>query len=826
MYFKYLKRVLLVLFVCLFGVSSYGDGSGAVAGASGSGLSGMSGVSAGVGSSMANQEAMVPAIDGSAGVDKQQDTSVDLNAAAEADKQQSDADSSDDGSDADDSDANSLSKGKGSAVKQSSGVSAVDPFANNVFIRTGVRLKRYSANTFKSPKSFTPMQNMPIPSNYIIGPGDSINVHSWGTVKANINSKVKPDGTIFVPNLGDVSVTGVKEGELGSYMKGQLGKIYRGFELSANVSKIRTIQVLVAGMANKPGTYYLSSLATLSNAIFAVGGPSSQGSMRDIELRRSGVLIAHFDAYDLLINGSMGRDVPLLAGDVIMFKPLGNQAAIYDGVKRPAIYEMKPKETIADIINFAGGYSSDAKTDKIIIETINKDQLINVHDYSTTTALSMPISDGEVIHFFRTQNRYESSIAVIGNIAYPTRVGYKEGMKVNDVIPNKDVLLTASYYNSYSYNTYGRDNTMTQIGMEKTTNQSGSGGLNLTTGLQSTSNLSNSKPIFGGGQNLFIAGPVSIPQADINWNYALIVRVDNSNFSTHIIPFNLRKAIAGDSENNLVLQPGDVINVLSAKDVRSSDYGAPTYVFIDGEVNYPGVYELKYGQTLKDVVNTAGGVTPKSYLFGMELTRQSVKQQQAVVLGQMLDQAQQSLLANAGSISASVTADQAKTQQMAIQQQLAFINQMRRIKPSGRIILGVKSDIGSAEDLPDFQLENGDTVYIPSRPNIVHVVGQVYNPATFMYNPKTTVRGYIDLAGTENKFADASSEYILRADGSLYSKQQAGWFGTFGSRNLNPGDVVIVPQDIDTSNVLLATMNITQILANSAQVVALFAGKF
>lgn len=820
------KIVFVLLNLSLASLAWSDDGASsagvAVEGNSFSGLGGFSGSSDNNSSAAAN--VIVPPIVAAGGsqVSANTNNSADVNISDDGGDDQ--GDDSNDQDKKDDKDTRALSGSKGGGVASANSNSGYDPFITNVFIRSGLRLKKFGASVFKTPSSFAPAQNIPVPSNYIIGPGDELRMQSWGAVNANLSSKVRPDGTIFIPKLGEVPVTGVRAGELNNYMTKRLGKIYRNFELSANVSKIKTISVTVAGMANRPGAYSLSSLSTLSNAVSAVGGPSNVGSLRDIQLKRNGRVVAHFDAYDLLIRGDNSHDIPLVAGDVIVFQPLGNEVAIYDGVKRAGIYETKNGENLKDLMDFAGGYSSEAKTDKVVIETIGNDKSISVNNYATEQALYMPLNDGEIVHFFKTQNRYQNSIAVIGNIAEPTRLGFKSGMHVRDVIPNQDVLLTPSFYNSMSYNTYGRDNTISQTGMEKTAGQLSAGGLNMTTGLQSDQNQSNAtKPVFGGGQNLFIAGPVAIPTSDINWNYALIVRIDPETFTSHIIPFNLKKAIAGDHTNNLALQAGDIINVLSAKDVRTATAGGSIYVFVDGEVPSPGVYELKNGQTLHDLIESAGGVSSKAYVFGTELTRDSVKKQQAVSLGQMLDQAQQSLMAQASSATSNVaTSDQAKVQNMAIQSQLSFINKMRQIKPSGRIVLNMGSGNAKLADLPDFKLENGDTVYIPPRPDTVNVVGQVYNPATFMYKSDYSVGDYIGLAGTENQFADASSEYVLRADGTLYSKQQAGWFGSFSGRNLNPGDVVIVPQQIQVGGAVQNIMNWTQILANTAQTVVLF----
>lgn len=695
----------------------------------------------------------------------------------------------------------------------------VDPFIKNVYIRTGIQLDKFGVGDLGSLGNYSQTRALPVPSNYIIVPGDVINAQSWGAVDGEVSLTVAPDGTVFIPKVGEITVAGVKAGQLNSYMSGKLGKIYRNFSLTSSVAKIQSIPVVVTGMAASPGVQLISSLSTLSSAIGKVGGPSQLGSLRDIELIRNGVVVENFDVYDLLMSGYSNHDVTLEANDVIKFKPLGPEVAIYDGVKRPAIYEIKSGENIEDLIKFAGGYTSDAKVDKIVIETVAKNQAIKVGEYETSKSLYHPLSGGMIVHFFKKVVEYESSVALVGNVTNPSRYGYRDGMRVSDLIPNKDVLLTQNYFNSVSYNTVGKDNLLTQKGIDKTSNI----GLQDNSLRIQESSGSTASNVFNTGQNVFSAGPISIPEANINWNYAVIVRTNSEDYSTTLIPFNLLKAIQRDDKNDIVLQPGDVVNVLSAKDARGSSVDKPIYVFIDGEVIAPGVYELKYGQTLRDVIESAGGVSSKAYIFGMELTRQSVKKQQSAALNQMLDQAQQNLLAQASQTSSStMTADQSKIQSAAIQQQTAFIDKMRQIQPSGRIVLNMGNGNATFADVPDFKLDNGDAVFIPSRPDVINVVGQVYNPSTFMYKPHYSVRKYIDMAGTENGYADTSSEYVLRADGSLYSKQQSGWFGSFDGRTLNPGDVVIVPQNIQIGNVVQDIMNWTQILANTAQAVVLF----
>ena len=693
-----------------------------------------------------------------------------------------------------------------------------DPFQKNVQIRSGLFLPIFGYTLFFYPRTFAPSSSATVDANYTIGIGDQLNLKAWGSMSIDYTTQVAKDGTVFLPKVGKISVLGIKASNLDHYFKAKVGRIYNNFTLSATVSSVRSISVNVAGYAIRPGTYQLSSLSSISNAVFAVGGPSMAGSLRDVQIKRDGRVVGHFDMYEVLLNGNNSHDMRLQAGDTLYFAPRGNQVAIYDGVKVPAIYEAKENETVADVVKFAGGFNYNTANDKVVVEQFDAKQALQVKDYAMAQGLSKEVANGDIIHFFSLNNNYDSSIVLMGNVAQPTRLGYESGMRISDAIPNKEALLTKSFWNSYSYNAAGRDNLLTQIGREKTTTQVNADNTAMySTGLNSGSagSGSNAGKTFGASDNLFIAGPIQIPEANINWNYATVIRLNKDTYSTNVIPFNLRKALAKDPQNDLVLQPGDIIDILSAKDVRTPSSTSTLYVFVDGEVNSPGVYELRPGDTLKDVIVKAGGVSSKAYLYGAELNRESVKKKQQVVLNQMLDQLQQSMLGQISSSTASATSgSQVAVQNQVMAQQQAFISKMRQIKPSGRVILGMPSANVSLDDMPAIQVENGDTIYIPTRPSTVDVIGQVYNPATFMYKPNALVSDYITMAGTENQFADTSNEYILRADGTLYSRQQAGWFGGFASRSLNPGDAIIVPQQIQFGSTVQNLLNWTQILAN------------
>lgn len=694
-------------------------------------------------------------------------------------------------------------------------------FAKSVYLRSGLNLPLYGYDFFMDPGSFIAADNIPASSDYVLGPGDQILIRAWGAVDISFQDEIDKEGGIVIPKVGRISLTGVRVGDLDHYLKNKIGKSYRNFSISSTVTHLRSIQIVVAGFAFKPGTYTVSSLSTLTDAVFASGGPSEQGSLRHIQLKRGGIIVADYDMYNLFLNGDASNDIRLAPGDVIYIEPYGNEVAIYDGVKVPGIYEAKNNETIADIVRFAGGYTFNNEGKKLIVEKINANKRINVFDYTFAEGLNKTVEDGEIIHFFTSTNQYDNSVVLIGNIVHPTRLPWYKGMRIKDIIPNKNALLTKTFWNSYNYNTYAIDNQASNIGKEKTNdwanvsqNVQYSGGLNTTNEANNDANNKHAST-FNSGDNLFVAGPVAIPEADINWHYAVIVRMDKDNFQTKLIPFDLALALKGNSANNLILQAGDVINILSAKDVVGPARKGRLYVMIDGEVNNPGVFELKPGSTLLDAINTAKGVTSDAYLYGLVLSRETVKKQQKASLDQMLDSMQQSLLAQAANTSAQMSASGAgATTGMVVSQQQALIDKMRGLTPTGRVVLGLDPGELTLNDLPNVKLENGDVIHIPPTPSTISVVGQVYNQATFIYSPHKSVEDYINMAGTPNDFADTSSTYILHADGTLYSRQQAGWFGVFNGRRIYPGDAIIVPQNIQFMTVQQNLLNWTQILSN------------
>ena len=200
----------------------------------------------------------------------------------------------------------------------------------------------------------------PVPAEYVIGPGDELRIRVWGQVNFTVNVRVDRSGEIFLPQVGSVHIAGISSSALDVHLREAIGHVYHNFDLTADLGQIRSIQVYVSGEARRPGVYTVSSLSTLVDALFTSGGPSVQGSLRHIQLRRGSAVVTDFDLYSLLIDGDKSKDVKLESGDVIFIPPVGHQAAVLGSVKHPAIYELLAGEPLSGLIANAGGVSATA----------------------------------------------------------------------------------------------------------------------------------------------------------------------------------------------------------------------------------------------------------------------------------------------------------------------------------------------------------------------------------------------------------------------------------------------------------------------------------
>src|SRR5260221_2535638 len=309
---------------------------------------------------------------------------------------------------------------------------------------TGRRLPMFGQELFEGgPSTFAPIENIAVPANYIIGPGDELQIRAWGQIDVDYRAVVDRNGMVNIPRVGSISVAGVKYQDLSEHVKNALSRNFRNFEVLVTLGQLRAVQVFVVGYARRPGSYTVSSLSTLVNAIFAAGGPSLSGSMRSVQLKRNNQTVTELDLYDLLLSGDKSKDAPLMPGDVIYFPAIGPLAAVSGSVNHPAIFELRGETSLGALLGYAGGLSTTARSRQITIERLfdRKDRVVEQVDYSDDVA-KRPMKDGDLVSVLAILPRFENAVSLRGNVATPLRYPYRQGMRIRDLIPDKDILIT------------------------------------------------------------------------------------------------------------------------------------------------------------------------------------------------------------------------------------------------------------------------------------------------------------------------------------------------------------------------------------------------
>ncbi len=315
---------------------------------------------------------------------------------------------------------------------------------------TGVWLQVFGASLFNGvPTTFAPVINAPVTPDYVVGPGDEILLQAWGQINFDLHLTVDRSGQVSIPHVGTVRVAGLKFNQLQDFLRQAIGKQFRNFDINVNLGQLRSIQVLVVGQARRPGNYTISSLSTLVNALFATGGPSVDGSMRHIQLRRDGQVVTELDLYDLLLRGDKAKDISLLPGDVIFIPVAGPRVAVFGSVDKPAIYELKDaSETPASaVLALAGGTTTLASNKRAELERTDPGDSRHVVEVGLDSAgLATTLKDGDILRVYSMVPRFDNAVTLRGNVANPGRYAWHDGMKIRDVIPDRESLLTREYW--------------------------------------------------------------------------------------------------------------------------------------------------------------------------------------------------------------------------------------------------------------------------------------------------------------------------------------------------------------------------------------------
>lgn len=639
--------------------------------------------------------------------------------------------------------------------------------------------------------TFEPSVNIATPPNYRLGPGDEVIIDIWGTSQNTIRQQISPDGTINIEKIGPVSLSGMTVSEANGYLKRVLGKTYSGLdapdgtlEIRLTLGNTRTIQINVMGEVVQPGTYALSSFSTVFHALYRAGGVSDIGSLRNVQVTRNGKTVAKVDVYDFIMKGKTQDDIRLQEGDVIIVPAYEALVQISGNVKRPMKFEMKKNETLATLINYAGGFSADAYTRSLRVVRQNGEEYeintVKEIDYS-----AYPMRNGDVVTAEAILNRFTNKLEVRGAVYRPGI--YQLNGEINTVraLVNEAKGLTGDAFTNRAVLQREREDLTTEIiSVDVRSIMAGTSPdiplqKNDILYIPSIHDLEDRGDVAIFGE---VAKPDSYSYSDNMTLEDLIiragglresastVRVDvsrrikdsKSTASTDSIgqmfTFALKDGFVIDGQQGFTLQPYDQVFVR-----RSPGYQAQQNVQVTGEVLFGGTYAMTTTEErLSDLVKKAGGATPKAYLRGAKLIRvanEEEKKRMRDVINLMNRQFGEAMMDSLGI----------------------------RVEDTFSVGIDLEKAMAKPGSEYDLVLREGDVLDVPKMNNTVKVNGAVMMPNTVGYLSDKNANYYLDQAGGYALNAKKSKKFVI------YMNGQVARIKGRSKDKIEPGCEIIVP---------------------------------
>ena len=720
-------------------------------------------------------------------------------------------------------------------------------------------LKPFGYDLFEQdPATFEPVTDAPVPADYVVGPGDQLSVQLYGNQNRSLRLTVGRDGRINFPELGPIQVGGQRFESVRASLEGRVQSQMIGVRASVSMGETRSIRVFVLGEARRPGSYTISGLGTITTALFASGGVKDIGSLRDVQLKRQGAIVRRMDLYDLLLRGDTSNDAKLQAGDVIFIPPVGSTVSVDGEVRRPAIYEVRGNQTVADLLQLAGGMTAEADAQRISLSRVDEQQRRLVLDVNATTPEGrvQMLRNGDVIRISRVRPQVDSGVLLQGHVHRPGLVAWRDGLRVSDVVPSVDDLKSNA---DLGYLLIRRevppDRRVVALSVDLSRALRERGGdadrrlwprdqitvFDLESGREREiqrlmDDIRLQARLDRPTQIVRVAGRVRVPgeyPLEPNMTVRDLIRaggnltdaayggeaeltryevVDGEARRTELITIDLAKVLSGDHDADVPLKPFDLLNI---KEIP--EWAEQEQVTLVGEVKFPGAYPIKRGETLESVLRRAGGLTELAFPQGGVFTRRSLKEREQKQLDQLAERLQSDLATMALQATA---ANQASAAQAATVGQ-SLLQQLKAAKAVGRLVIDLdKAVAGTAGASGEIVLQDGDTLLIPKKSQEVTVIGEVQNATSHFYRKGLDRDDYISLSGGTTRKADDSRIYVVRADGSVVSSERGKWFARGGQVQVKPGDTIVVPMDTERLPALPLWQAITGILYNIAIAVA------
>lgn len=673
----------------------------------------------------------------------------------------------------------------------------------------------FGRNIFTSRNlTFAPSANLPTPTNYVLGPGDEVIIDIWGTNQATIRQTISPDGTINIPDVGMISLNGMTIKQADAYMKRKLGQIYSvdgddaKSEIKLTLGNIRTIQVNMMGEVANPGTYYLSSLSNIYHALHRAGGVSHLGTLRDIQLIRKGKVVATVDIYEFIRSGKM-NEIILEEGDIINVPTYDILVDIAGNVKRPMSYELKPGETIADLVDYAAGFTGDAYTENIrLIRKNGKEyQIFTIAepDYAT-----FELVEGDALAVGAMLDRFANRLEIKGAVYRPGT--YELGDKiatVKDLIAQAEGLKGDAFTNRALITREREDLTLEIIPVDIAAILSGSAlDVSLVKNdvlyIPSIHDLQDLGSITIGGEvanpgtfvyaanttledAIMLAGGLlesaSTVKIDVTRRIKDATSTEQSEKIMEVYTMSFKDGYVLDGEAGFVLEPYDDIFVY-----KSPSYVVQKHVKVTGEVIFPGTYAMSQRtERLSDLVAKSGGLTPWAYVKGARLQRRVIGEEKARM------QTTVGLL---------TSAKDSINVEMLDQEELYFVG------------IDLEAAIANPGSDADLVLREGDILGVPEYINTVKISGNVMYPNTVTYNSGMSVRDYVRMAGGYGFRSKKNKAYVIYMNGTIARARK------FSKNVVEPGCEIVVPKKREKEGTLQEVLGVATTASSIATMMA------
>lgn len=723
------------------------------------------------------------------------------------------------------------------------------------------RLPRYGRAIFdKKVSTFAPTDDAPIPSDYRLGVGDQLVVQLFGKENGEFTLVVGRDGNVNFPKLGGITLAGLTFEDAQKLIETRVSQQLIGVDSAVTLGRLRAINVFMSGEVSVPGAYSVSALATISQALFQAGGVNAIGSLRDIQVRRGGEVVSRFDVYDLLMRGDVSDDIRLQSGDVIFVPTVTSVVEVRGEVRRPMAYELIGDESVSELITMSGGFTKDAFASlAVLVRTSLEGGLPSAESLNllSQSAQRLLLRDGDILDVPSNGGALANTVDVQGAVYRSGPIGWRSGLRVSDVLGSAERDLMPIADLSYSLvirvknqlldieviqfslidsllDPKGARDPELQVGdqvlvfsapdvetsapaaysrgallkpiLSRLALQARDGEPRLTASVQGAVKVPGEYPILRGYRVADLVRAAGGLKDSAFLDAAELRRITERVGGEAVASYqeiNLGKELS--STGGPLLQSRDNLTVREIPDWSPNDT-----MTLEGEVRFPGVYQIVKGEKLSDLVARAGGLTDNAAVEASVFTRESVAAREVERAREFARDLQQTFATR-------LLTEESTSQGLGEVAQI--VSALEASAGRGRLLINLGMAL-AGDATYDLEVENGDMLSIPQRSNTVSVVGEVQRSGTHTYQGDLSLEDYIDLSAGLTRRADGGGIYVVKANGSVITLERNLWRFTGNKSSLDPGDTIVVPINTQYKESLASWREITQIVYQSVVSVA------